>query len=282
MALELFEDSLGDPRNAAALAAACQIAYAPAEAGAAAFEAEFGMQAQFISVSNTQAYVAHNADHIIVAFRGSEGPTSIDGLKDWLITNAANLLVLPEGRLGSDLAAAGVGARFHKGFVSAISDIWDPLLAEVDARRKERDRPLWITGHSLGGALALLSAWLFRQRFIPVHQVYTFGAPMIGNVDAAKAIDRELAGRIFRYVNTPDPVPLLPLMSLVSNEYSHCEKVIVLGSAETASDLIAYIQSTAGEAVAGLLTGEFSEKVWGAIKGKVAAHLLTDYRNLIH
>jgi hypothetical protein len=31
----------------------------------------------------------------------------------------------------------------------------------------------------------------------------------------------------------------------------------------------------------GVLAGDISEKVWGAIKGKVTAHLLTDYRNLL-
>jgi len=33
-----------------------------------------------------------------------------------------------------------------------------------------------------------------------VHQIYTFGAPMIGNDLAAEAFDREFPGRIFRYV----------------------------------------------------------------------------------
>jgi hypothetical protein len=281
MPIELFEDAYGDPRNAAALIAVCHYTYWPADRGVAAFKEHFGLDAKLISVDNTQAYVASNDDHLVVSFRGSEDPTSIDGLNDWLLTNALNLLVLPEGRLGTDLSAAGVGARFHSGFVAAIGEVWDPLYAEVDARLKQRDRPLWITGHSLGGALALLAAWLFLRRTISPHQVYTFGAPMIGNADAAKAFDREFAGKIFRYVNTPDPVPLLPMMSLVSNDYSHCEKVVNLGDTAAAANLFAYLRSSAGEAVAGLLAGDAAERVWGGIKAKLIAHLLPDYQGLI-
>ena len=93
------------------------------------------------------------------------------------------------------LSPAGVGARFHKGFVDAIAEVWEPLAAAVEAELKANDRPLWITGHSLGGALALLAAWLLKRRFVLVHEVCTFGAPMIGNRVACAAFDREFAGR---------------------------------------------------------------------------------------
>jgi len=55
------------------------------------------------------------------------------------------------------LAAAGVGARFHQGFVDAIAEVWEPVYAAVDQELKAAERPLWITGHSLGAALALLA-----------------------------------------------------------------------------------------------------------------------------
>ncbi len=56
-----------------------------------------------------------------LAFRGSQSPTSLEGFKDWLLTNANNLLVIPEWRIGTDFAAAGVGARFHRGFLEALA-----------------------------------------------------------------------------------------------------------------------------------------------------------------
>lgn len=281
MPYTLFTDAMGDPRNAAALSAACQFAYFPTDKGTEAFRTELGLEAKLISVDNTQAYVAVNDEHLVVAFRGSEGPTSLDGLKDWLLTNAYNLLTQPTGKLSTEFLAAGVGARWHAGFVGAIDEVWDPLHAEVDARMKEKDRVFWVTGHSLGGALALLAAWLFTRKTLPPHQVYTFGAPMVGNQAVADAFARELGGKVFRYVNSPDPVPLLPMMSLVANEFIHCEKLIPLGPAQSAADLVAYLRSAGGEVVGGVLSGDVSEKVWGAIKEKVAAHLLTDYRNLL-
>jgi hypothetical protein len=278
---QLFTDAYGDPRNAAALAAACQIAYYPADRGAEVFKAELGMDAKLISVDNTQAYVAANDEHLLVAFRGSETPNSVDGLKDWLLTNAYNLLIQPTGPLSTEFLAAGVGCRWHQGFVGAITEVWDQLYAEVDARMKEKDRVFWITGHSLGGALALLAAWLFTRKTLVPHQVVTFGAPMVGNQPVADAFARELGGKVFRYVNSPDPVPLLPMVSLAANEFIHCEKLVPLGPAESTADLIAYLKTSAGEVAEGVLSGDIQEKVWAAIKGKVMAHLLNDYRNLI-
>src|SRR5262249_7985611 len=226
-------------RNAQAMAAASDLAYLPAAEGATAFRSQLGLDAKLFSVGNTQAFLAQNDQHIVDAFRGTESPATLEGLKDWLLTDAANLLILPEGRLGTDLAAAGVGARFHQGFVNAIGSIWDPLYADVDAALKQKDRPLWITGHSLGGALSLLAGWLFQRKMINVHQIYTFGGPMIGNPTATQALNRELANKVFRYVNFPDPVPKLPTMSLMANDYNHCDKEMSLGQVVAAASTTA-------------------------------------------
>ena len=113
-----------------------------------------------------------------------------------------------------------------------------------------------------------------------MHQVYTFGAPMIGNKDVSEAFNREFGGKVFRYVNGPDPVPLLPMMSLAASEYLHCDKVMVVGP-EAAADLIAYLRESAGGVIEGVLSGDIREKVWGEIQGRVTAHLLQDYRKLL-
>jgi hypothetical protein len=280
MPLELIEDAKGDPRNAQTLAVASDLAYLPAEAGAEAYKSQLGLDARLISVDNTQVYLATNNDHIVVAFRGSEAPTSIDGLKDWLLNDAANLLIVPQGRLGTDLMAAGVGARFHQGFVTALANVWEPLFAAVEAERKKNDRPLWITGHSLGGALALLAAWMFKRKFVSVHQVYTYGGPMIGNAEATKALDREFPDKIYRYVNAPDPVPKLPTISLLANDYSHCLNEVGLGStaAGSATD---FFKQFSSKAVDGVLHATLIDDIWKGINERVNAHLMDAYRDLI-
>src|SRR5262245_56380703 len=277
MTLELIEDAKGDPSNAQFLAVAAGLAYKPEAEGAEAFKSQLGLDARLFSVGNTQAYVAANDDHIVVAFRGTESPAKIEGLKDWLLTDAANMLIQPAGDLGTDFAAAGVGARWHEGFMKAVGSIWDPVLEAVQAERKKSDRPVWITGHSLGGALALLAAWRFKRKVVPIHQIYTFGAPMVGNAETASAIDRELPERLFRYVNDQDPVPRLPTLSLLANSYRHPQKEILLGVAaagEAAVTAVQFFQSWASKAADGVLHGTLIDEIWQGLQARVGAHAL--------
>jgi predicted lipase len=281
MTLQLIEDAFGDPRNVQALALASDLSYLPEPEGAAAYREQLGLAARLFSVGNTQGYVGTNDDHVVVAFRGTEAPTSIEGLKDWLLTDAMNLLIVPEGRLGTDLAAAGVGARFHQGFVTAIGAIWDPVSAAVEAELKAKERPLWLTGHSLGGALALLAGWLFQRKMIPVHQVYTFGAPMIGNEAASQAFDRELKGKIFRYVNVLDPIPKLPTMSLIANQYLHCQREMSLGDAAASGSAVEFFTGMAGKTADGVLHATLIDDIWQGLQQRLGAHAMEHYRGLV-
>jgi hypothetical protein len=284
MAMELFEDAMGDTRNAQFLALASDLAYMPEAEGAEAFRTQLGLEARLISVGNTQAYIATNDDHIVVAFRGTESPATMDGLKDVLLTDAADLLIQPQGDVGTDFAAAGVAARWHSGFMKALASIWDPLLQAVQAERQRNDRPIWITGHSLGGALALLAAWRFKRKVIPIHQIYTFGAPMVGNAETAAAIDQELPNRLFRYVNDQDPVPQLPTLSLLANSYRHPQKEILLGAAaasEAAVTAVAFLQSWASKAADGVLHGTLIDEIWQGLQARVGAHALENYKNKV-
>lgn len=281
MLAPLIEDAAGSAQNARFLAKASELAYLPAGKGAAAFASDLGLKARLISVDNTQAYIAQNDDHIVVAFRGTESPTSFEGLKDWLLTDAVNLLIIPQGRLGTDLIAAGVGAKFHQGFVGACEEISTPLFSALKEETARRDRPIWVTGHSLGGAVALICSWVMQRHFLSVHQVYTYGGPMIGNKLATAAYDKEFAGRVFRYVNTPDPVPLLPTVSLIANEYLHCQKECVLGETASSDSALTQFKTFAGNTVNGLLQGTLMDDLWKLISGRVNAHLMPSYHTLL-
>lgn len=276
----LASDDGGAVGNAAYLCEASELAYLSESPGRAAFKERLGLDARLVSVGNTQAWLGVDASNIVVAFRGTESPESLDGLKDILLTDAMNLLVVPEGRLGHDLASAGVGARFHKGFVDAIAAVWDPLSAAIEQELARTERPVWLTGHSLGGALALFAGWLLKRRFVAVHEIVTFGAPMIGNRLACEAFNREFAGRIRRYVNGRDPVPKLPSFSLVANEFAHVESERLLGR-EPMTGLADMLGGLASTAASGLLAGTIVDEVWKNVTDQVAAHYLGRYRDLL-
>jgi alpha-beta hydrolase superfamily lysophospholipase len=193
------------------------------------------------------------------------------------VTNADNFLILPEGRIGTDFAAAGVGARFHKGFMSALAEVWEPLLAAVEAAMKAKERPLWVTGHSLGGALALLAAWRLQQNFIPVFQVTTFGAPMVGNQIAAEAFQKEFPGKIARYVDGLDLVPHLPTVSLIANTYTHCMAEELLNAA-AGDPAHAVVKGLAGRAADGLLDLTLMDEIWGQLQQRIAHHMMDNYQ----
>lgn len=280
MSMSLDPSAGGNARNALYLARACELAYLPETDGAEKFRSELGLEAKLISVDNTQVYVAENDQTIVVAFRGSEAPNTLDGLKDWLLTNANNYLILPEGQSGTDFASAGVGARYHRGFLDALAMIWPPLFAMVDQALKSKERPLWITGHSLGGAIALLAAWRFQRNFLTVQEIITFGAPMIGNDAAAKAFEQEFSGKIYRYVDLQDVVPHLPSVSLLANAYTHCLNEVALSAvqaaAAAAASLKALGQSTC-TTEAGLDAGVV-DQVWGLVKSRIASHMMDNYQ----
>ena len=141
---------------------------------------------------------------------------------------------------------------------------------------KTRERPLWITGHSLGGALALMAAWRFQQQFLQVHEVCTFGAPMVGNDAAAEAFKREFPGKIFRYVDAMDIVPKLPTISLVTNTYTHCLAEQLLGGsdddAETALKELS--ERSAQDGISALVP---EADLWNCLKDRIAHHMISSY-----
>lgn len=135
------------------------------------------------------ALVGQTADGCIVACRGTLPPTGHDGLADWLEDLNATLVT-----------RFGCPGRVHAGFDGAAF----ALLRGISALLP-RGLPLYLTGHSLGGAEAHRLAWELRAMS---PSVTTFAAPQVG--DSAFAAALSSAVQITRYENGGDIVPPEP------------------------------------------------------------------------
>lgn len=91
-------------------------------------------------LADTQAIWAEASDHVVLAFRGTEETKKLDIRTD--------LLGLKHrmGRLG----------KVHTGFYGALTIVWRDVIRRINAM--ENPKPIYITGHSLGGALAVLTS----------------------------------------------------------------------------------------------------------------------------
>jgi triacylglycerol lipase len=154
------------------------------------------------SANTAQALAAANDEIIIVAFRGTE-PGKV---ADWLVD--AEIIQKP----WRDYFGEPDLDRVHHGFVRNTSIVWEQLSQFVAGARTNR-QTLWVTGHSLGGAMALIAgaALAFSERQ-NVNGIYTFGQPRTGNHTFATRCNRRLRTVTFRVVNDQDIVPHVPPM----------------------------------------------------------------------
>jgi hypothetical protein len=98
-----------------------------------------------------------------------------------------------------------VHSGFNKVFLSFKRDLED-FFTQFSPRR------VHCVGHSLGGALATLTAeWVAAQR-IGEPVLYTFGCPRVGNADFAKYITSNVKdNNIYRVYHKTDPVSMVPI-----------------------------------------------------------------------
>ena len=100
------------------------------------------------------------------------------------------------------------GGYVHSGFAEVLGEIWEQLAPEL-AAIAAAGRRLFITGHSLGAALATLALCKLRRSHRGVRaEAYTFGSPRVGNTDFSRSLE---GAKLFRVVNNEDLVTRLPL-----------------------------------------------------------------------
>ena len=159
---------------------------------------------EFMSVTGANKNSAQGAliEHkkfICLAFRGT------DEWQDWLDNLSALSTEEPYGDL-------------HSGFNRSCEDIWNPLFGKYQQAHKKNPRPLYITGHSLGGGMATIAAAKLAHMDLPFSGVYTFGQPRAAKRDTARMISKDCEGRYFRFQNNNDIVTRIPARLM---NYSH-------------------------------------------------------------
>jgi len=143
--------------------------------------------------TDTQAFLVKAHDYAVLAFRGTE----VTKRQDVKTDIAATRVSIIEGRV-------------HTGFIQAYKSIEKQIEASIE---KVKDLPLYITGHSLGAALATVATqYLERNHIIrdKIAACYTFGSPRVGN----NQFDQEFRSVIYRVVNTTDIVTIIPLLAM--------------------------------------------------------------------
>jgi triacylglycerol lipase len=185
-------------RNAWWLCDAALLAYSNEAAVKAAFTTAgiVGDVTGFHGKLSTQAYVVSMPDAIVLAFRGTQVDDFWSSVLDFIVD--VQLLPVPDSH----------GHLVHAGFLGALAEVWQPISTFLKAEQAKRQRPLWITGHSLGAALATLAAdRCSDDASFRLQGVYTYGSPRVGDA----RFGARLRVPVFRFRNDSDIVPHLPL-----------------------------------------------------------------------
>ncbi|MFX3634450.1 MAG: lipase family protein [Candidatus Pristimantibacillus sp.] len=131
----------------------------------------------------------------VLAFRGSG--SAVDWVSDFIAQQTTYRPVKNSGQT-------------HKGFTDIYTSARSQILALVD--KLPANKPLFITGHSLGGALATLAALdIANHTKITSPIVYTFGAPRVGDPKFVRVYNNAIATH-WRFQNEYDIVPHLPTL----------------------------------------------------------------------
>jgi len=142
-------------------------------------------------VGGTEALVEHTEHGTVIAFRGTEEAEDF----------VTDIRALP-------WYSTKLGAWCHAGFLKSVR----PLFGKIKHRES-----VYLTGHSLGGALAqIYAAYLVTEGYKPF--LTTFGAPRAG-MQGLCDISSQCEGK--RYVRDGDTVPHVPVHIPLLFPYEH-------------------------------------------------------------
>lgn len=154
---------------------------------------------------------SYAGDHV-VAIRGT------DGLRD-IITD-----------LHIGLTGGENNSLMHAGFNKVFQSIKPALEQSLTPMLSANGRgTVHCVGHSLGGALAHITADWVKRRYKNRVCLYTFGSPRVG-LDGFAMKTTGSIDKIYRCTHASDPIPLIPLWPFMHAPYKSRE--ILLNSAQ--------------------------------------------------
>ena len=140
----------------------------------------------FFDIDGAQCHAVWNDDEYALCFRGTE-PSEIGDI-------LADLNAIPRGAMTHGLV--------HSGFMGELDKLWQNV---TEHHSKHKDKKFYITGHSLGAAMATIATSRFEE-FTKVESLFTFGSPRAGTRSFVKNIKTPH----FRFVNNNDIVTSVP------------------------------------------------------------------------
>jgi triacylglycerol lipase len=197
------------------------------------------------------ACIAPYPDRNIVAYMGTRTQfdtlgNALDSIKDWS-QNFEALLVpfkLADEHLGAghpdNVDKDNLGGRVHDGFLEELCAVQGQVVAAL-ADLSGRGRPVYVTGHSQGGAEAALATRALLAAGFPVAATYTFAAPRPGDQEFTRSVPGTLP--VHRIEFGDDIVPHVPptLIARRAREIARdLERLPFL--ADDANDLLELVQ----------------------------------------
>jgi len=220
--------------------------------------------------------IAHNDEIVLVTIRGTQ---MSEDWQDVAIDGFHPLIPAPPS-----WGLFGV----HAGFFIAASSVFD-LIADTVSPLLTNDRKLWITGHSLGGAMSSLIAYRLQVvNNINIEGVQTFGSPRVGNYYWTWANGfTGMANKTYRWVAEGDTVTTFPFRDLKDiinpiftpgNTYSHVGYVNTMfsdGSMQINGPEYFFIQTNPVDMITGLFDEHmsYSPRIYNELANHIDSEL---------
>lgn len=148
---------------------------------------------QTFDQEDTQAILLKTNAFVVLAFRGTESTSWGDIKTD----------------LKAKLSPCRTKGRVHSGFQRAFYAV-ERQVCDALAAKELANLPLFITGHSLGGALATVAAKLITHSGGNA-ACYTFGSPRVADDEWLM----QMKTPVYRVVNAADGVTLVPFKGVL-------------------------------------------------------------------